>query len=138
VNRVSPFSGANWFSTRWTEQTGPDSYYFSSPSFFVLTIQLDGPGRVGYGEVSWSNTDPSQFYAIVTTGSGVNLTALKYQGDGLAKYGSCSLCCSQMYVDTVSVALSVPGPAVGAELLLGLFMAVASFIGWRCSPAKRP
>jgi hypothetical protein len=63
-----------------------------------------------YGEVSWSNTDPAwQLLAFLLTD----------------------------VLDTLSVALSVPGPVVGAELP-SLLMAVAVFIGWRRSPAKRP
>ncbi|UPJ53343.1 hypothetical protein IVB30_19725 [Bradyrhizobium sp. 200] len=116
------------------QQTGPNTYYFAPPygdfgHIFAqfsngISIYADGGGDY----VAWSP-------GLLTGNIGGYFSHLALPSDGVRyiQVGTCGSFCSFISVDHFSVSgLPVPGPIVGAGLP-GLLIAVAGFIGWRCS-----
>jgi hypothetical protein len=104
------------------QQTGPDSYYFSTidPGFITVGFS-NGIFVAGDGFVEWSP-------GFLSGNIGSMFSHVSFIA-GYVQYGTCGTRCASLNVSSVSIS-EVPGPIVGAGLP-GLVMALGGLIAWR-------
>jgi hypothetical protein len=104
------------------QQTGPDSYYFSTIGSGFITVGFStGLFVAADGFVEWSP-------GFLSGNIGSMFSHVSFIA-GYVQYGTCGTRCASLNVSSVSIS-EVPGPIVGAGLP-GLVMALGGLIAWR-------